>query len=238
MTALVHDPAVLKDPDFARTVSAAVRLAVENERLRGEVDAQASSSRSLPAGFVTFLLSDIEGSTALLDRLGERYAALLADVRRILRTSVRQAGGREVDARADQFFAAFDRPAAALEAALAIHRRLRERAWPDSVDVRLRIGIHSGRPTLTDTGYVGLAVNTAARLTFAGHGSQILVSSAARDAIEGAQPRGVGFRSLGVHRFRGLREPVAVFQVDAPQLNSDFPPLRTGGTPDSPDPTT
>ena len=237
MTALVHDPAVLKDPDFARTVSSAVRLTVENERLRGEVDAQASSSRSLPAGFVTFLLSDIEGSTALLDRLGERYAALLADVRRILRTSVRQAGGREVDARADEFFAAFDRPSAALEAALAIDRRLRERAWPDGVDVRLRIGIHSGRPTLTDTGYVGLAVNTAARLTFAGHGSQILVSGAARDAIDGAQPRGVGFVSLGVHRFRGLREPVAVFQVDAPQLSADFPPLRTGGTPDPQEPT-
>lgn len=237
MTALVHDPAVLKDPDFARTVSAAVRLAVENERLRGEVDAQATSSRSLPAGFVTFLLSDIEGSTALLDRLGERYAALLADVRRILRTSVRQAGGREVDARADEFFAAFDRPAAALEAALAIDRRLGRRAWPESVDVRLRIGIHSGRPTLTDSGYVGLAVNTAARLTFAGHGGQILMSSAARDAIEGAQPRGVGFQSLGVHRFRGLREPVAVYQVAAPQLTADFPPLRTGGTPDPEGPT-
>jgi len=105
------------------------------------------------------------------------------------------------------------------------------------VDVRLRIGIHSGRPTLTDTGYVGLPVNTAARLTFAGHGSQILVSSAARDAIEGAQPRGVGFQSLGVHRFRGLREPIAVYQVDAPQLSADFPPLRAGGTPDPQEPT-
>jgi class 3 adenylate cyclase len=230
MAALVHDPAVLDDPGLVGSVMAALRLAVDNDRLLGAVEAQASDVRTLPTGFVTFLLTDIEGSTALVDRLGDRYATVLADVRGILRSVLRQAGGREVDARADEFFAVFDRPAAALESALAIQRRLARRAWPEQVDVRLRIGIHSGRPMLTDTGYVGLAVNTAARLAFAGHGGQILVSGSARDAIEGSQPRTVAFRSLGAHRLRGLREPIAVFQVVAPRLPRDFPSLRSGAT--------
>jgi class 3 adenylate cyclase len=228
MTALVHGTATLDDPELVRGVSAAVRLAVENDRLLGQVGAQAGDVSSLPSGFVTFLLSDIEGSTALLDRLGDGYAGILADVRSLLRAAVREAGGREVDARADEYFAVFDRPAAALEGALAIQRRLGSRAWPGREDVRLRIGIHSGRPTLTDSGYVGLAVNTAARLTFAGHGGQILISGAARDPIAATQPPGVEFRELGVHRFRGLREPVAVFQVLASDLIADFPALRAG----------
>ncbi len=230
MTALIHDPAVLRDRDLARAVTAAVRLAVENERLVGEVEAQSSSARSLPSGFVTFLLSDIEGSSAILDRLGDRYAALLADVRRILRTAVRRSAGREVDARADEYFAAFAHAADALEAALAIQRRIGQRSWPEGVAVLLRIGIHSGRPTLTDAGYVGLAVHTAARLTFAGHGGQVLLSGAARGAIEGSRFPAIEFRSLGVHRFRGLREPIEVFQVVAEHLPPSFPPLR-GGTP-------
>ncbi len=202
---------------------------LRGERLQGEVDGRAGEVSGLPDGFVTFLLSDIEGSTVLLRRLGDRYASLLADVRRIIRTAVRRAGGREVDARADEFFAVFVRPAAALEAALAIERRLRERAWPERVDVRARIGLHSGRPTLTDSGYVGLAVNTAARVCSAGHGGQILLSGAAREAIEGAQPAGIAFRDLGVHRLRGLPEPEALFQVVGDGLSVDFPAPRTAG---------
>src|SRR6266478_6410940 len=99
MTALVHDRAVLDNPDLVKTVTAAVKLAVENERLRGQVEAQASEARTLPTGHVTFLLSDIEGSTNLLQRLGDRYATLLADVRALIRLSVGRVGGREVDAR-------------------------------------------------------------------------------------------------------------------------------------------
>lgn len=226
MTALVHDPAVLKEPDLVKTVTAAVRLAVENERLQGEIAARAVDARSLPSGFVTFLLTDIEGSTQLLQRLGDRYAALLAEVRAILRAAVRANGGHEVDARADEFFAVFERPTAALEAALAIERGVRERAWPDGAAVRLHVGIHSGRPTLTDTGYVGLAVHTAARVCSASHGGQILLSGAARDAIDGSQPSGVSFRSLGVYRLHGLPEPEALFQVEAPGLPAEFPPPR------------
>src|SRR5262249_8791760 len=105
MTALVHDPAVLSRPNLVKTVTGAVRRAVENERLRGQVEARAGELSTLPTGTVTFLLTDIEGSTALLRRLRDRYAALLADVRAVIRGVLHRAGGREVDARADEFFA-------------------------------------------------------------------------------------------------------------------------------------
>jgi class 3 adenylate cyclase len=227
MTALVHDRAVLDNPDLVKTVTAAVRLAVENERLRGQVEARTSEVRTLPTGHVTFLLTDIEGSSGLLQELGDRYAALLAEVRAIIRGCVHRAGGREVDARADEFFAVFTRAPAALEAALAIERTIRGRAWPDRAEVRLRTGLHSGRPTLTDTGYVGLAVHTVARICAAAHGSQILLSGAARAAVARARPAGTRLRSLGSHRLRGLREAHALFQVEAVDLPTRFPPLRT-----------
>ena len=231
MTALVHDRAVLKNPDLVKTVTAAARLAVENERLRGQVEARASEVRTLPTGYVTFLLTDIEGSTNLLQRLGDRYAALLADVRAIIRSAVHRAEGREVDARGDEVFAVFDRAPAALETALAIERTVQERTWPDSVEVRLRTGLHSGRPTLTDAGYVGVAVNTVARICSAAHGGQILLSAATRDAVGRSRPTGIRFRGLGSHRLRGLREPQALFQVVAADLRAHFPPLRTQAVP-------
>ncbi len=231
MTALVHDRAVLDNPDLVKTVTAAARLAVENERLRGQVEAQVSEARTLPTGHVTFLLTDIEGSTDLLQRLGDRYAALLAEVRAIMRSATHQASGREVDARADEFFAVFDRASAALETALAIERSLRGRAWPDGVEVRVRAGIHSGRPTLTDTGYVGLSVHTVARICSAAHGGQILLSTAARSAVGRTRPTGIRFRGLGSHRLRGLREPQALFQVAAADLPARFPPLRSLAAP-------
>lgn len=227
MAALVHDRAVLDNPDLVKTVTAAVKLALENERLRGQVEARASELRTLPTGHVTFLLTDIEGSTGLLRRLGDRYAALLAEVRALIRGCVHRGRGREVDARADEFFAVFERAPAALEAALAIERSVRRRTWPEGVAVRLRTGIHSGRPLLTDTGYVGLAVHTAARICSAAHGGQILLSPAARAAVGRRRPPGARFRSLGLHRFRGLREPLVLFQVEARDLTTHFPPLRT-----------
>ena len=226
MTALVHARTVLDNPHLVKTVTAAVKLAVENERLRGQVDAQASETRTLPTGHVTFVLTDIEGSTGLLQRLGDRYAALLADVRAMIRLSVSRAGGREVDARADEFFAVFDRAPKALEAALSIERSAGGRAWPDGVEVKIRIGIHGGRPTLTDAGYVGLAVHTVARICSVAHGGQILLSAATRNAAGRARLAGIRFRSLGSHRLRGLREAQTLFQVEAADLPTRFPPLR------------
>lgn len=201
----------------------------------GFIDGQLRSARKqpapaakLPTGFVTFLLTDIEGSTALLRQLGDRYGGVLTDVRGIVRDAVLQSGGREVDTRADEVFSVFEQAPAAIEAAVAIQRALAGRSWPDDLECRLRAGIHSGRPTLTESGYIGLSVNTAARVCFAAHGGQIVVSSKTKIATEGSLPPGVRLRSLGAHRLAGLSQSEDLFQVDAEGLPTEFPPLRTG----------
>jgi class 3 adenylate cyclase len=229
MAALVHAPTILNDPDLARTVTAAVKLAMENEWMHGEIQARASEVRTLPTGLVTFLFTDIEDSTGLVQRLGEGYERFLADVRRVLRAAIRAASGREVETRADEMFAVFEQALAGLTAAIAIQRKVQARAWPDGLQVRVRIGLHTGRPTLTDTGYVGLAVHTASRICFASHGGQILLSGAVREAVAGSEPVGVGFRDLGLHQFHGLPVPEALFQVEAADLPTKFPPPRTFG---------
>lgn len=228
MTALVHDPTVLNDPAIAETVRAAVRFVVEKELVHGQIQATSTDAAALPTGFVTLLMTDIEGSTGLLHRLGDRYGALLNDVRGILRAAVLRASGREIDARADEYFAVFEQAAAAIEAAVAIQGELGERTWPDALDVRVRAGIHSGRPTLTDVGYIGLAVHTTARVCSAAHGGQILVSTNTRAAVRATAPAGIGFRGLGRHRLPGLPDAEALFQVQAKGLRSRFPKPRIG----------
>jgi class 3 adenylate cyclase len=229
MTALVHDRAVLKDPDLAKTVTAAITLAIENQWMHSEIQARAGEVRTLPTGTVTFLFTDIEDSTGLVARLGDGYDGFLADVRRLLRATVREHDGREVDTRADEMFAVFEQARSGVEAALTIQRKVAARAWPDGLPVRIRIGLHTGRPNLTDTGYVGLAVHTASRICFASHGGQILVSGALRDAVASAELVGVGFRDLGLHLFHGLPAPESLFQVEAADLPTKFPPPRTFG---------
>ncbi len=227
MTALVHSPAVLDDPDLSQTVLAAVRFVIEKESLRGEMQARSTDAAMLPTGFVTFLLTDIERSTALLRRLGDRYGELLNDVRAIIRSAVLQGGGREVDARADEFFAVFERTGAAVQAAVSMQRTLAAQAWPEDLECRVRAGLHSGRPTLTETGYIGLSVHVAARVCWAANGGQIVVSRQTRTAAKGSLPAGVRLRPLGQHRLPGLPRPESLFQVDAEGLTTDFPPLRT-----------
>jgi class 3 adenylate cyclase len=151
----------------------------------------------------------------------------MAAVRRETRAAVQRAGGREVDARGDDLFAVFEQAPAALEAAVAIQRAMHAGAWPDGVDVRVRIGVHSGRPTLTDTGYVGLAVHAAARICYAAHGGQIVVSSSVHSAVLDSLAEGVTLRSLGGFRFQGLREPEHLFQLEVADLLREFPPLRS-----------
>ena len=191
----------------------------------GFISAQLEPQRKLPKGNVTFLLTDIEGSTELLARLDDRYAALLAGVRRLVGAAVRSASGHQVSARGDDVFAVFERAPAALEAAIAIQRAMSAGDWPEGMDVRLRIGLHRGRPDLTETGYVGLSVHAAARICFSAHGGQIVMSAAVRSAIDSLAD-GVSLERLGSWRFRGLPEPIEIFQVDAPGLLDDFPPLR------------
>jgi class 3 adenylate cyclase len=193
----------------------------------GFVSAQLEPQRKLPTGHVTFLLADIERSTELLGRLEDRYARLLSDIRRLQRAAVRAAGGREVSARGDDFIAVFEHAPAALGAALAIQRRMGAAAWPDGLDVRVRIGLHRGHPTLTDTGYVGLSIHAAARICFAAHGGQILMSSAVRAAVVDSLADGVSLAALGAWRFQGLPEPVDLFQVETADLLAGFPPPRS-----------
>jgi len=193
----------------------------------GFINAQLQPQRKLPTGHVTFLVTDIEGSTELLRRLGDQYGPLLADVRRRVRDAVRRAGGREASARGDDVFAVFALAPMALDAALVIQRAMHAGGWPHEIDVRLRIGLHRGRPALTDSGYVGLSVHAAARICFAAHGGQIIMSSAVREAVHESLPVGVSLRSLGSWRFRGLPEPVHLFQTGAADLRGDFPPLRS-----------
>ena len=215
LTALVHAPAVLNDPHLAETVLAAVRFVVDNDRAHGQVMATATDAAALPTGFVTLLMTDIERSTALLRRLGDRYRDLLDDVRRILRTAVSRAGGREIDSRADEFFAVFERAAKAVEAAVAVQRAVGEPRWPDNLKVGVRVGIHSGQPTLTDAGYIGMAVHVVARICAAARGGQIVVSGEAQAAAGTLTGEGIRFRGLGRRRLPGLGEPKALYQVDA-----------------------
>ena len=181
---------------------------------------------ALPSGFVTMLLTDIEGSTALVQRLGESYGELLDGVRGLLRETVQASDGHVVETRADEFFAVFERPASALDSAVTVQRALRARQWLDGLEVRVRVGIHSGYPTMRAANYIGMAVHTAARICDVAHGGQILVSGDTRTAVRGSSPEGVRFRSLGSSRLRGLPDEVALYQVAAKGLMTRFPPLR------------
>jgi class 3 adenylate cyclase len=201
---------------------------LESERREGHRQATSPLGARLPRGFVTLLMTDIESSTVLLRRLGDRYGAVLEEVRNLVRRAVSGGDGREIDARADEFFAVFARPAAAIEAAVAVQRALDDHAWPDDVTVQVRVGIHSGRPTLTESGYIGLAVHTTARVCSAAHGGQVVVSAATRAAVAKSPPAGVRFRALGRHRLPGLADAEALFQVQASGLRVTFPPPRAG----------
>jgi class 3 adenylate cyclase len=187
---------------------------------------QLAKRSPLPTGNLTLLLADIEGSTALLRDLEDDYTVLLGEVRRVLRAASGRLGGHEVDVHGDEFFAVFRHASDALLAALAIQRGLRDGTWPRGATVRMRVGLHAGRPSLTDHGYVGLAVHAAARIMTAGHGGQVLLSEAAFRALGDPPPAEFTLRELGIHHLRGLSAEM-LYQATAPDLEADFPPLRT-----------
>jgi class 3 adenylate cyclase len=195
-------------------------------QLESEREIGRRGRKALPSGFVTMLLTDIESSTSLLHRLGDRYAKLLRDVRALLSETARKSGGHVVETRADEFFAAFAQPAGALATALAVQRVLRDRRWVDGHEVRLRVGIHSGYPTRAEANYIGMAVHTAARICTAAHGGQIVVSADTRTALATAPAPGVRFRSLGTFALRGIPDEVELFQLQAKGVLSRFPPPR------------
>jgi DNA-binding NarL/FixJ family response regulator/class 3 adenylate cyclase len=169
---------------------------------------------------VAFLLADIEGSTRLVHEASDDYPAILTGVRRILRESIEGHGGTIIDTHGDEVFAAFDSLDEAIAAAVDSQRGLIEEPWPGERDVRVRMGIHVGRPQLTDEGYTGIDVHRAARIGTAGHGGQVLLSETA------ASPEAFQVRDLGTHRLAGLPEPEHIHQLLADGLPRDFPPLR------------
>ena len=175
----------------------------------------------LPTGRVTFLFTDIEDSTGLVRDLGAAYAELIADHRRLVRDAVDASGGYEIDCRGDEFFLAFSRTADAVETAIAIQRVHESHQWPAERGVRVRMGIHTGRPEVEEDDYVGIDVHRVARLCSAGHGGQVLLSEAALDALEG-----VDVEDLGEHELKGLPQAERIFQLVHDGAESDFPPLR------------
>jgi class 3 adenylate cyclase len=179
---------------------------------------------------LTFLFTDIEGSTALLRRLGEDdYARVLAGHHALIRSALTAHDGREVDTQGDAFFAVFSSPRACVAAVLAMQQAIAAHAWPGGERIRVRMGIHCGEAARTATGLVGLEVHRAARVAAVGHGGQVLVSEAAAALVRDWLPPGVALTDLGVHRLKDLGRPEQIFQLQAAGLQAAFPPLRSLG---------
>jgi class 3 adenylate cyclase len=175
----------------------------------------------LPTGTVTFLFTDIEGSTRLLRELGDAYAEALADHRRVLREAFARHDGVEVDTQGDAFFVSFARARDAVAAAAGAQRAL------VSGPIQVRMGIHTGEPLRTDDGYVGMDIHRGARIAAAGHGGQVLVSQTARELIQDDLSDEFALRDLGEHRLKDLSRPQRIFQLVAAGLEREFPPLAT-----------
>jgi predicted ATPase/class 3 adenylate cyclase len=183
--------------------------------------------RQLPTGTVTFLFTDVEGSTDLLARHPGRYESLLAAHARILRDAIDRGGGTEVNTEGDAFFAVFPLAAGAVRAAATAQRELAAHPWPRDAQVRLRMGLHSGEGRLGASDYVGMDVHRAARIAAAGHGGQVLLSNATRSLIAHELPEGVGLRDMHEHQLKDLPAPEHLWQLEIAGLATEFPHLRT-----------
>jgi len=181
----------------------------------------------LPSGTVTFLFTDIEGSTALLKQLGEGYGDVLADHQRLLREAFAAYGGHEIDTQGDSFFVAFRRAKDGVAAAVDAQRALAGHDWPEGVRVKVRMGLHSGEPVVGEERYVGLGVHRAARVGAIGHGGQVLLSSATRELVEDDLPQGVSLRDLGAVRLKDIDRPERISMLVVEGLPSGFPRLKT-----------
>jgi DNA-binding NarL/FixJ family response regulator/class 3 adenylate cyclase len=180
---------------------------------------------------ITFLFSDVEGSTALLRRLRGSYGAILGEHQRLLREAWEQAGGQELDADGDSFFVAFRRPKQAVDAAVSAQRALAAHDWPEGVELRVRIGIHTGEASVAGDQYVGLAVHRAARICDAGHGGQILLSETTRSLLEDEVEEldGAELHDLGPQLLKDFDRPVRIYQLAVHGLAAEFPALQTVG---------
>ena len=181
----------------------------------------------LPTGTVTFLFTDIEGSTRLLQELGSGYDACLERHRRLVRAVVDAEEGHEVNTEGDAFFIVFASAVRAAAAALGAQRALAAARWPEGVVLRVRMGLHTGEATPVGRDYVGLDVHRAARICAAAWGGQILLSQSTRALVQHALPTGAGLRDLGEHRLKDLQRPEHIYQLAAEGLPAEFPPPRT-----------
>jgi class 3 adenylate cyclase len=181
---------------------------------------------TLPSGTVTFLFSDIEGSTRLLEQLGERYADVDREHRRILRHRLGEAGGQEMDNQGDAFFFSFPRAKDAVAGAVAAQRDLAAHAWPEGVDVRIRMGLHTGEPSVGEEGYLGIDVVRAARICSAGHGGQILLSETTRALVGNNIPAGVSIRDLGQAHLKDIQHE-RLYELALEDRPGEFPPPKS-----------
>jgi len=188
---------------------------------------QLPRGRSLPTGTVTFLFTDIEGSTKLVQALGDRYAEVLSTHRQIVRSAIEREGGTEVGTEGDSVFAVFPTAAAGIAATATAQRAIDAAAWPAGTHVRVRMGLHTGEGRLGGENYIGLDVHRASRIAAAGHGGQVIVSESTRTLAEGALPPGTQLRELGAHRLKDLANPERLFQLDIMGLPVEFPALRS-----------
>ena len=177
----------------------------------------------LPTGTVTFFFTDLEGSTELALRLADGWHPALMEHRTLVREAVAERSGSEIDSRGDEFFVAFEDPGDAVAAAVTAQRFMADHSWPEGAQLRVRMGLHTGQAIYADKDYLGVDVHRAARICFAGHGGQILLSAAAQALL----PRKYECRDLGTYRLRGLPDPERIYQVVVPGLPNDFPPLRS-----------
>jgi predicted ATPase/class 3 adenylate cyclase len=184
-------------------------------------------AQPLPTGTITLLFTDIEGSTRLLQQLGDLYPAVAAEHDRLLRTAFQDAGGHELDHAGDGFLVVFQNARDAVEAAVAAQHALAAHPWPEGMPVRVRMGLHTGQPSPSQGTYIGLDVHRAARIMAAGHGGQILLSLATRELVERSLQPGLSLLDLGAHRLKDLQRPEHLFQLVLPDLPSEFPPLKT-----------
>ena len=181
---------------------------------------------TLPGGTVTFLFSDIEGSTRLLEQLGDRYGEVHREHRRILREELTEAGGREVDTQGDAFFFSFVRARDAVSGAVAAQRELATHSWPDDVKVKVRMGLHTGEPSVGEEGYLGMDVVRAARICSAGHGGQILLSETTRALVGNSIPEGTAVRDLGQANLKDIQHE-RLFELSLSEQSGEFPPVKT-----------
>src|SRR5918998_1693454 len=169
---------------------------------------------NLPSGTVTFVFSDIEGSTSLLKRLGdERYAEVLRTHRRIMRETFGAHHGQEIDTQGDAFFYSFPRARDAVAAAVDVQRAHEHEAWPEGVSVRIRLGLHTGEPAVGDEGYTGLDVVRASRIAATGTGGQILISDTTRAIVAGGPRDGIDLRPLGERTLKDIDRPEPIFEL-------------------------